>query len=373
MSILELQPVIVPVFLPLRGCPGRCLFCNQEHTSGRKVGSDAEKQLRRGMEIIRRSPKAADRPVQIAFYGGNFTGIELGEQAELLALAGRYIRQRRAQSIRISTRPDFIDAEAVAFLKERQVSVIELGVQSLVDRVLEASNRRHTAVEVSRAVAEIRGQGLSVGMQLMIGLPEDTEETRAQTLAAAVRLAPDFLRLNPTLVLSGSGLARLYHEGGYRPLGLEQAVDICARWLPVLENAGLKIIRIGLQPTDPMLNGSAVVAGPFHPSFRHLVDDELFWRMIKILCDKLSDAGPNERPVNISCHPRDVSNLRGLAKSNLGRIARHFPDWDVNLRTADDLARHQLRVECGRYLRTISYRQLPSGNARQIMEVQGAA
>ena len=101
-------------------------------------------------------------------------GIEEAKQEELLSAAYEYIKQKKVDSIRISTRPDYIDKKILKRLKKYKVKTIELGVQSANDYILKKAGRGHTFEDVVKASKLIRWYGFELGHQMMVGLPEST-------------------------------------------------------------------------------------------------------------------------------------------------------------------------------------------------------
>ena len=153
------------------GCPHLCVFCNQKNISGASHAPSPEE-----VANYLDGSLSLDRPeAVIAFYGGTFTAIPLAEQEKYLSIAQRFMAEKRASGIRLSTRPDEMDAETARFLKERGVRTVELGVQSLDDGVLEKSGRGHTADDAIRAARTVKDAGLELGIQLMAGLPGDDQ------------------------------------------------------------------------------------------------------------------------------------------------------------------------------------------------------
>ena len=199
-----------------------------------------------------------------------FTGLPLDIQKGYLACAGAFVESGKLDSLRLSTRPDYISVEIADFLRERHVATVELGAQSMVDEVLKASGRGHTAEQTAEAVWVLKDSGIKTGLQLMPGLPGDTFDSVMLTMEEAVSLTPDFVRLYPSLVLKDTPLHRMYLEGAYKPWALDDMVEACAAAKRLFDKAGIPIIRMGLQTTDELVE--SIVAGPFHPSFRQLVE-----------------------------------------------------------------------------------------------------
>lgn len=265
---------IIPIFVPHLGCPHSCVFCNQQRITGLSTNvkiDDVKKKIEKSLKTIPRNKEK----LEVAFYGGSFTGIEKEIQKGLLNVPYSYKKKGIIDEIRLSTRPDYINTEILGLLKRFEVDTIELGVQSLVNDVLKASGRGHVEEEVYRAAKLIKEHDFKLGLQMMIGLPKDTKERSLYTAKQIVSQQPDCVRIYPTLVIKDTSLEKLYLNGSYMPLSLDQAVNISTDLLLLFEYYNINVIRIGLQPTEKISLGKDVVAGPFHPSFRQLVESKI--------------------------------------------------------------------------------------------------
>lgn len=308
---------IVPFFITHRGCPHRCVFCDQEKISGSAWAFPTDGEILGKIDEHRTS--SGFRSVEVAFFGGSFTGLPLSEQQRLLLPLQPLLASGEVASVRISTRPDTIDDENVSLLKSNGVGTVELGVQSMDDSVLEMSGRGHGAIHVEKAVLCLRAQGLRVGIQLMPGLPGDTPRTSLLSLTRVLSLRPDFLRIYPAVAIEGTALARSFAEGTYRPLSLSAAVSLCKVMLHRSFVAGIPVIRMGLQPTRELEREGTVVAGPFHPAFRQLVESEIFFDLLLRL---LSEGEPDAAPLSLRCAPSRISDVIGQGRSNMRRLAQ---------------------------------------------------
>ena len=267
-----MKPLIIPIFISHAGCPHRCLFCDQVKITDRTLHLPGPQEVRKTLEsAICAHGLNGDRNAELAFYGGTFTGLSRARMESLLGAAAPYLREGMVKSIRISTRPDSLDEERLAILKAYGVATVELGVQSMNDRVLKLSQRGHTAEDTRKAVFMLKDSGFKVGIQLMPGLPGDSRETFSATTKETVALKPHMARLYPALVIAGTGLARLYGEGTYRPLSLSDAVEVCVKSVLMLEKNGIPVIRIGLMSSPSLLEKDHILAGPWHPAFGFLV------------------------------------------------------------------------------------------------------
>jgi len=291
------------------GCPHLCVFCNQKNISGASHAPSPEEvasYLDGSLSLGR--PEAV-----VAFYGGTFTAIPLAEQGKYLAIAQRFMAEKRASGIRLSTRPDEMDAQTARFLKERGVRTVELGVQSLDDGVLKKSGRGHTAADAVRAARTVKDAGLELGIQLMAGLPGDSKGKFLKTVLGTVRLKPHFVRIYPALVVEGSELADTWRRGEYIPLTLDEAVELCAEALEIFGTAGIKVIRLGLQPGEEL--EKSLLAGPYHPSFGHLVKSNIALKKMLKALEGFGGAAPQ-----FIVNSRELSIYKGIGGENIKKI-----------------------------------------------------
>lgn len=307
------MPLVIPVFIPHRGCPHHCLFCNQERISG--VGGDDANPVGVAETIdlwLARSPGRA--AVQVAFYGGSFTCLPAGEQVAMLTAVQPYIAAGKVDCIRLSTRPDCVDPAVCRLLREFRVGVVEVGVQSFNDRVLFENRRGHDAEQCRTALTLLKAAGMTVGLQLMPGLPGETGRSFLQGIAETVRLQPDFVRLYPVVVVAGSGLEQRFLQNRYRPLSLNRAIALTARAWTRLNEAGIPVVRMGLQPSESLTK--SYVAGPYHPAFGELVLARVW---LKRLRASLARLRPGES-LNIHISHRDQSAVTGMKRANIKRL-----------------------------------------------------
>lgn len=308
---------VIPVFVPHLGCPHRCVFCNQRRISG----SDRPATAATVREAVARAaalpPSGAKR--QLAFYGGSFTAIPAEEQEELLGAAAEEIRNGRLDAIRLSTRPDAIDDAVLERLRRFGVETVELGAQSMDDDVLALSGRGHTAADVERAARAVRAAGFRLVLQMMTGLPGDSAEKDVETARRLIALRPEAVRIYPTVVVRDTALYELWKAGEYRAHTVEDAVEVCARLLPLFDEAGIEVIRLGLNPTEE-LSGGAAVAGAYHSALGELVRSRVLLEKARSL---LAQVEPGSR-VLLGIAPRFVSQLTGQKKENLRRLREEF-------------------------------------------------
>lgn len=306
------RTVTVPFFISHKGCPHRCIFCDQQAISG------AAGELPTPVEISRRIDDylatAAGRSVEVAFFGGSFTMLPVSDQAMLLDAVQPYLGDGRVTGIRISTRPDAISPDIASRLAAAGVATVELGVQSLNDAVLLTAERGHDSSAVVAAVRCLQIEELAVGLQLMPGLPGQESENAIAEAIAALSLFPSFLRIYPALVLRGTKLETLYQAGSYLPWSLDQAVEVCASILREALRAKVPVIRIGLQPTEELESAGTIVAGPYHPAFRELVEGALRRRAL------IASLKASADPATVYCPPRELSFFTGHGGHNISLL-----------------------------------------------------
>lgn len=275
----------IPIFIPEMACPFQCVFCNQRKITGKHLIPD-DKDVIQIIESHLNTFKELDRVVEVGFFGGSFTGIPCKQQEHYLDLAAPYIEEGRIQGIRVSTRPDYIDEQILMLLKSKKVTTIELGAQSMDDEVLKASFRGHTADQTEIASQLILDYGFDLGLQMMIGLPSDSISKAIFTAEKIVETGASSTRIYPVLIIRDTSLAKWFNDGKYDPLSLEEAIQWSKQLIPVFENNQVTILRIGLHPSEGLLSGDELVAGPFHPSFRELVMTEIWADLLEPLMDQ---------------------------------------------------------------------------------------
>ena len=315
------KPFIIPIFLPHAGCPHQCVFCNQVSITGAKQKTLETDQFRHQILEFLKYKKAGRKPIQISFYGGNFLGMKIDEIVRLLDLATEFIGQGQVDSIRFSTRPDTITPEHLNIISKYPVETVELGVQSMDDHVLALAERGHSAADTVRAVEQLKELQLDIGLQLMVGLPGDTETLSLITAEKTAALQPDFVRIYPALVVKNSRLARWYQNGIYTPLSLAEAVTRVKKLYLLFKKHNIRVIRMGLQASEDLADDSTVLAGPYHPAFGHLVYSEVFFDAAQEAIDSIKTLSDT---ITISVNPGSISKMRGLKNKNIERLKKRY-------------------------------------------------
>ena len=335
---------VIPVFVPHLGCPNDCIFCNQKSISGQKKNLTKE-EAKKTIEYYLDNIKDKECQKEIAFFGGSFTGIDEKLQEELLQVAYEYVSQGKVNSIRISTRPDYINKEILKKLKKYKVKTIELGVQSANDYILKKSNRGHNFNDVKRASKLIRWYGFNLGHQMMVGLPDSTRIDEINTAKALIKLKPKMIRIYPVLVVKGTKLENEYKEGTYQPLSVVQAVEISKELVKMFLCNKINVIRVGLQNTDeisdPENEKSEVIAGPYHPAFRQLVESAIWYDSI---VEKIKKLNVKVKEVEVTVNPIDENSVIGHKKENVSKL-KDLYDVDLIVKKDDGIKKGRSRIE----------------------------
>lgn len=304
----------IPIFIPELACPNRCIYCNQRHISGQLQAVKPE-EIR---QIIEQHLATFIRPseVELAFFGGSFTGIDEKDMLTYLQIVQPYIEQGEIKSIRISTRPDYINEKILDILQQYNVKDIELGAQSLNEEVLAFAKRGHTVKDVENASQLIKSYGFSLGLQMMIGLPLDTVEKSKETAKKILKLGAESTRIYPTLVINNTDLADLYRQNKYKALSLDEAVEWTAEIYKIFSQTDITILRVGLHPSEALIKGEQLLAGPFHVSFKELV-------LTKLWQEKLEKIPINTKTILVN--PKEINYAIGYNSKNKQLLQKKFP------------------------------------------------
>ncbi len=306
---------IIPIFIPELACPFQCLYCDQRKISGKISVPEQDDVVKTIANYLKTIPSEIN--IELGFFGGNFTGIPTAEQEKYLQLAQPFLDSGKIHNIRLSTRPDYISEEKLSLLKKYNVGTIELGAQSMFDEVLQKSKRGHTVADTLKASKMIREAGFNLGLQMMIGLPGDSKEKALETAKKIIQEKAENTRIYPTLVIKGTKLEQMYLEGKYKVLSTEEAIDWTSEIIEIFETSDVKILRIGLHPSEGLLDGSDLIAGPFHPSFRELVLTEI-WRK------KLSNIKSKSDSIIIEVSVKEFNYAIGYASTNKNLLQKKF-------------------------------------------------
>ena len=331
----------IPIFIPHLGCPNNCVFCNQRSISGH--GDFDITSVRGEIETAVSTVDYSSSEVEIAFFGGSFTGIDRDEMIYLLSVAKEYIDAGKAGAVRISTRPDYIDDEILDILEKYRVTDIELGLQSMDDGVLALSKRGHTAKTAKNACCLIKSRGFTLVGQMMIGLPGSDIGKEVATAEEIASLC-DGARIYPTVVFEGTELCEMTRSGEYLPLSLDDAVIRSEAALDVFIKAGIPVLRLGLCASDNLSDPEKAVAGAGHSALGELVYGEHYMRVMRdyIGRNKLDLSG---KRVILHAPPGEISKVSGQKKKNKRRLISEFGAADVRIAADDTLCEYEVRIE----------------------------
>jgi len=311
------QHYTIPVFFPQLACPFQCVFCNQEKITSRGHIPD-EEEIKKTIESHLATFPEGGNHLEIGFFGGTFTGIPLEEQEKVLKVTRPYRERGIIQGIRLSTRPDFISKEVLDLLKKYGVTTIELGAQSMDEEVLICSARGHTAEDTAFASKMILDHGFRLGLQMIIGLPGSDPARDLLTARRIIELGAQETRIYPALVVEGTKMHEWYLKGEYKPLTVEEAVDRLKEIIPLFEDAGVEVTRVGLLSSRGFLEQD-FVAGPYHPSIRELAMTEVWWDRMKELADL-----PKGNFLMVTVHPSQYNFAIGYHGKNRKKLMKIF-------------------------------------------------
>lgn len=335
---------IIPIFVPHLGCPNNCTFCNQKRISGQTKMVTAQ-DVKDIIAFFLKNFRDDYKYVEVAFFGGSFTAIDEKTQVELLEAVQEYIQNKKVNSIRISTRPDCIDKEILKRMKKYHVKTIELGVQSTNNYILKRCKRGHTYEDTKKASKLIRRYGFILGHQMMVGLPESTKQDEINTAKELIRLKPKIVRIYPVLVIKDTELADEYERGDYTPLTVGQAVERCKDIVDLFNRNKINVIRVGLQNTeeitDPGTEKSSVIAGPYHPAFRQLVESSMWYDSI---VNKIKKVNAKVKKVKIIANDVNVNNIIGHKKENIEKLKDVY-DVEVVIEKSEEIKPGKFKIE----------------------------
>lgn len=317
-----MRHVNIPVFIPHLGCPNNCVFCDQRQISG-CLSFDESGVKRQIKEVL--STLTEEDEAEIAFFGGSFTGIDRDLMLRLLEISDEFVSAGKVGRVRCSTRPDYIDPEILSILKSHNVKTVELGIQSMSDKVLSSSKRGHTAARSIEACRMVKDAGFDLIGQMMIGLPGSTPEDEIETAKAICSLGADGARVYPTVVFASTELADMSADGRYIPLSVDDAIVRTASVLDVFDRAGVPVIRVGLCSGENLSSPESVVGGANHPALGELAMGELFYRRICAEADNLlSTMNAEGKTMTVFVPKGATSRAVGQKKRNILRLNEKY-------------------------------------------------
>ena len=337
-----MKHVNIPVFIPHLGCPYDCVFCNQRTISGKNNFdiTSVESEINNALSTI--SP---DCDAEIAFFGGSFTGIDRTDMIHLLQIADKYIKSGKVSSVRLSTRPDYIDEEILTILKEYSVGTIELGLQCLNDEVLKKCKRGHTVRQALDACHFIKRYGFNLIGQMMIGLPGSSPQDEINTARMLCEAGVDGARIYPTVVFHGTELAAMVESGDYRRLTADEIVTRTSDVLAEFVQHNVPVIRIGLCAADNLYTESGIHSGNYHPAIGELAVNAVYY---KIIADKLNTVDKNRldgSDIVIYCPVGSISKVIGQKRCNKIKIQREYNVKNVKVIENNAILEYNICIE----------------------------
>jgi len=188
----------------------------------------------------------------------------------------------RIVGINIETRPDYIDAREIRYLRKLGVTHVELGVQTLSDEIYKTIKRGHATAAVAQATRLLKDAGFKIGYHLMLNLPGSTPRTDRLMLEQAFAdsdFQPDHLKLYPTTVTKFSQLADLYKDGKYKPYSMEELIKIIVSFKKLNIPSWVRIGRLTRDITTTMMDAQL-----FPPNLREFVQDEMVRQHVRCQC-----------------------------------------------------------------------------------------
>ena len=336
-----MRHINIPIFIPHMGCPNMCVFCNQRSISG-KMNFDISRVKIEIEEALATTKK--DDEIEIAFFGGSFTGIDRELMISLLSLAKEYIDCGRASSIRLSTRPDYIDDEILDILESYKVKTIELGLQSMDDEVLDKTKRGHTSLCAEKACKMIKDKGFSLIGQMMIGLPSSTVEKEIYTAKRICEMGADGARIYPTVVFYDTELCSMMQSGVYSPLSNEDAVERTKEALKIFVENDVPCIRVGLQSGENLSDEACVAGGANHSAIGELSMSALY---LDKICEKIDAENLTKTPskMTIYCPKGDVSKIVGQKRRNMQKIYEKYAIKNVKVLEKNELLSYNIIID----------------------------
>ena len=333
----------IPVFIPHLGCPNNCVFCNQRSISGTR-----DFDINKVRDIIEDSIKTINihtTELQLAYFGGSFTGIDRDDMLYILSLGKEYIDRKIISSMRISTRPDYINCEILDILKHHGVKSIELGIQSMSDKVLQASGRGHSSSDTERACALIKEYGcFELVGQMMVSLPSSTPDDDRHTAKKIVEMGADMARIYPTMVFAATELEEMMKSGLYSSPDIDSSVSLCADIFEIFTEANVEVIRIGLAESEGLHDSNGISSGAYHPAMGELVIGEYYRRIIDRKLKKIPRELLYDKSITLLCPVGSTSKVIGQKSINKRYIYNEYNIKSVKVIENPDILLYNILI-----------------------------
>ncbi len=334
-----MKHINIPLFIQHMGCPNQCVFCDQRAITG--APSFCYEKVEKDIESVLST--AEDAECEIAFFGGSFTGIDRELMISLLDIAEGYVKDGRVKGIRMSTRPDYISEEICDILERYTVSQIELGIQSMSQRVLDASKRGHTVEATVSACELLQKRGFSFGGQMMVGLPASDGEAEIETAKRICEMGASSTRIYPLVVFKNTPLAKMTERGEYTPLTIEEAVDRAVDVYEVFLQNNVQCLKIGLHETESLHSEDSYLAGPNHSAMGELVKGEIYRREIMKKSKLLPET--SDKNLAIEAPKGSTSKIIGQKGVNKQKIIGELGVKSIKILEKSDLKEYNISVK----------------------------
>ena len=231
------------LYLGIPFCPTTCLYCSfTSYPIARYKDRVDEYLMALFSEIDFVAERFRDRRLRTVYFGGGTpTTLSAADLERLLSYIEKKLNLSEILEWTVEAgRPDSIDREKLLVLKNHPVSRISINPQTMNQKTLDLIGRKHTVEEVESAYSLARELGFSdINMDLILGLPGETEEDIRYTIQRITELAPENVTLHSLAVKRSSRLNLLKEQyQGFRMENSDEIMRMCEEHLR----------GIGLQP-----------------------------------------------------------------------------------------------------------------------------
>ena len=242
-----------------------------------------------------------------------------GNDSLFLAQKINETAEHRIVGLTLETRPDFVTPEEIKHLRELGCTRIELGVQTIDDKILALIRRGHTAQEVADATALLRDAGFKVDYHLMPALPgvsvkKDLENFKK--IFSDARFRPDMIKIYPCSIIPKTALYNLWKQGKYKPLATNKLLDLIIQ----MKLAVPPYVRISRVIRD--IPGNDIAAGNLVTSLRQNIQAEMKRRGLKCKCIRCREIG--HMADKISNFKFQISNKLQITKYKASNGTEYF-------------------------------------------------
>lgn len=188
----------------------------------------------------------------------------------------------------IETKPDYSKQEHIDMMLDYGVTRVEIGVQSLQERVYRMVNRGHTYSDVTESFQLSKDAGYKIVAHMMPGLPTMSPEGDIddfRKLFCDDDLKPDMLKIYPSLVLQNTPLYQQYQDGKYAPYSDEDMMRVLIEVKKTVPK-WVRIMRVQREISPP-----EIMAGPKSGNLRQIVHERLKKQGISCKCIRCREIG----------------------------------------------------------------------------------